>query len=955
MPSFTPAADDPVADDAPTVMAVEGFSTVGLGELPFWFLQDHTLHGTGLSKAWALALGQTTTIGLLDTGVNFQHSDFLPGQISGLTAGSSQSTLDPHGTRVAGVFSGRLDNAIGGMGGATGALVVSETVSFSNLPGVSVLANALTRQTVADVSNNSWGWRTAFTDNFLKAAYAPIHQALLDGTEYGRGGFGTVWVFAGGNGRLMRNGENIGDDSNFHNLSNARQTIAVGASDSQGRIAAFSSPGTNLLVVAPGQGIATTDGLTTGADGRTHVSGTSFAAPLVTSTVALMLEVNPTLGYRDVQQILALTARQLDAAPGTPNKAGFVNGGGLSHSRDAGFGLIDAEAAVRLAAHYNAGATAANEVALSGNLLAGDRIDEGQKVSLVLALPEPANGLRIEWIELHLALTDPGLRNLSIALISPGGTKSLIAPNLRAIGSTTVLDFKFTSAASWGEAAEGQWILELTNPGGVGGMTIHKAELGLFGAQPGLPEHWFTDAWTTLAKNDLTRRKILQDGDEPGRLNFAATSHKVVVDLGSALGHAGNTPFELVGSFNSVIGGASHDRILGSAANDTLRGSSGNDTLIGGPGADLLQGGSGLDEASYENATSAVHADLALGGLSGEATGDIFDSIENLRGSAFRDTLKGDDQDNSLNGMAGHDRLYGGAGNDTLRGSSGNDTLIGGPGADLLQGGSGRDEASYENATSGVHADLALGGVSGEATGDVFDNIENLRGSAFRDTLVGDDQDNSLNGMAGNDLLLGGAGNDTLRGSSGNDTLIGGPGADQLQGGSGRDEASYENATSAVYADLVLGGLLGEATGDIFDSIENLRGSAFRDTLKGDDQDNSLNGMAGNDLLLGGAGNDTLRGSSGNDTLIGGPGSDLLQGGSGADHFVFSDGFGNDTISGFEPDRDVLDFRSHLTLRAVADLTFAIHPEGVLIDGGAGQTILILALTTPPEDLIFMF
>ena len=61
--------------------------------------------------------------------------------------------------------------------------------------------------------------------------------------------------------------------------------------NSLGKAAFFSSPGTNLLISAPGVGLVTTAGNEVGSQNSTYVSGTSFAAPMVSSAIALMLEV----------------------------------------------------------------------------------------------------------------------------------------------------------------------------------------------------------------------------------------------------------------------------------------------------------------------------------------------------------------------------------------------------------------------------------------------------------------------------------------------------------------------------------------------------------------------------------------------------------------------------------------------------------------------------------------
>lgn len=625
MSTALPAPLPALPDGGPVLMGLTNAPPPLPGETPFWFLQGQGKSGAGILGAWALALGRGVRIGLLDSGINAGHSDFLPGQCDTPPEAGAPQVTNPHGTRVAGLIAGRLDNAIGGLGAATGAEVLATSLDFSLALSAPAVAAALARQATMDVSNNSWGWSRAMGDSFRLADFAPMQAALIDGVTEGRGGLGTVWVFAGGNGRLMKSGQNHGDDSNFHNLTNARQTIAVGATDATGKVASFSSPGTNLLLVAPGQGLTTTDGLEAGAAGRIYVSGTSFAAPLVSATVAMMLEVNPGLGYRDVQHILAITARPVGTAPGTANAGGAVNGGGLSHSRDAGFGLLDAEAAVRLARHYTGGGTAAAEASLTGTLTDADADPDPAVTRLTFDVGPGPDGLTVEWVELALSLTDPMLRSLSVELVSPAGTRALIAPNFSALGFATALQFDFTSVATWGEGAAGQWSVVLSHADGSTGLSVLAASLALHGRPGGDDgQRWFTDAWAGLAAVDPARAAIGHAAEAPGVLNFAAVQSAVTLDLGLASGALGAQEFTLHSRFDRVIGGAGNDSLSGGPEAETLSGDDGNDRLIGRRGDDRLVGGNG------------------------------------------------------------DDRLNGGAGNDTLTGGPGRDVLTGGAGADIF-------------------------------------------------------------------------------------------------------------------------------------------------------------------------------------------------------------------------------------------------------------------------------
>lgn len=333
-------------------------------------------------------------------------------------------------------------------------------------------------------------------------------------------------------------------------------------------------------------------------------------------------------------------------------------------------------------------------------------------------------------------------------------------------------------------------------------------------------------------------------------------------------------------SANLIAGDGGGDGLAGRGGDDRLDGGAGDDTLTGGAGADTLVGGDGRDRADYADAAQGVTASLAdpLHNL-GDAAGDTYAGIEDLSGSAFDDRLSGDDLGNQVIGSAGRDTLYGGAGDDTL---------IGGDGADRIDGGDGFDVATFAAASTGVLVNL-LNPVqgTGQAAGDSFVSVEGVTGTWFNDDLRGDAWNNRLDGGSGVDWLTGRAGNDTLLGGDANDNLIGGPGADLLDGGAGTDKVHYSDAASGVLVDLVSPALnTGIAAGDLFVSIESIRGSNFADDLRGTEGDNSLDGVAGDDRLSGRGGSDWLTGRSGNDQLDGGDGNDVLFGGAGADALI---------------------------------------------------------------------
>lgn len=243
-------------------------------------------------------------------------------------------------------------------------------------------------------------------------------------------------------------------------------------------------------------------------------------------------------------------------------------------------------------------------------------------------------------------------------------------------------------------------------------------------------------------------------------------------------------------------------------------------------------------------------------------------------GTSGNNTITGGTQADLIDGLEGNDSLSGGGGSDAIYGGDGNDTLVGGSGAaDTLYGGSGNDVASYAASNAAVYVNLTTGlGSGGHAAGDVLSEIENLTGSNYADTLIGDAGGNIIDGGSGNDVMAGGAGADTLIGGAGSDTV------DYTASGAG--------VVVNLSSEFASGG---DADGDVLSQIENLLGTNYADLLTGDGNANALTGGAGEDSLYGGAGGDSLYGGDGADLMQGGAGSDRLDGGAGIDSADYSD------------------------------------------------------------------
>ena len=225
---------------------------------------------------------------------------------------------------------------------------------------------------------------------------------------------------------------------------------------------------------------------------------------------------------------------------------------------------------------------------------------------------------------------------------------------------------------------------------------------------------------------------------------------------------------------------------------------------------------------------------------------------------------------------------------DTFNGFSGDDFFVGGPGGDTFTGGTGNDTVSYDNALVGVRADLSNPATNtNDAAGDTYSSIENLIGSDFNDTLVGNSQVNVLTGGLGNDFFFGGAGNDIL------------------VGGAGTDIANYNsvNITAAINASLsTTSTVTGNATvgTDTLISVEQVRGTSFADTFT---VTTSFSGQSGSFAEFEGMGGDDIITGNGNTRVaytqaLAGVTVDLLAGTAHSTAIGDAAGIGNNSFGG---------------------------------------------------------
>ena len=345
-------------------------------------------------------------------------------------------------------------------------------------------------------------------------------------------------------------------------------------------------------------------------------------------------------------------------------------------------------------------------------------------------------------------------------------------------------------------------------------------------------------------------------------------------------------------------------------------------------------------DSGIEVITSNRNADVTIGGTDDAEIWDF--STTRLSGIQLINALDGNDiiigsaQRNLIDGGAGNDNIDGGAGNDVLMGGDGADNLSGGEGRDRLDGGAGNDSLDGGNGD-----DLYLffadsnGGFdtitdSGETEKDKIiaqeDFVEIGLGRQFSArngiefitgarndgvTIAGSDAGNnwdftgikisriaSIDSGDGMDVIIGNTQNNTINGEGGYDEIFGGDGSDTLFGGG---------------------------------SADLLFGEAGRDKLYGD---------TGHDVLDGGAARDFLFGGEGHDILIGGAGNDVLSGGEGYDIFKFGPQTGRDKVTDFSLADDRIDLSAFEGEIAYDDIGFALRDAGLVVKFGDSSVLL---------------
>ena len=439
-------------------------------------------------------LGQGVHVAVVDSGFDLDHDDLAGNASSSRTRSYCGGDTAPfsnrsnHGSAVAGVIAAR-DNSIGMRGVAPRATLHNRRL-LCDRTTIADLADAMTREMESlCVSNNSW----SYSDDAgaSPAAYA-FDLAIDQGISSGCGGKGVVYVWSAGN------GARVYDDSNLGELANYYGVTAVCAVNASGVRSRYSEAGANLWVCGPSNdsrsrqqpGVATLDNHDRYSD---DFGGTSSAAPVVAGTAALVRAANNELTWRDVKLILAGSARQ-NRPEDSSWRQGAVKfgetGERYQYSRQYGFGVVDAHAAVLLAEEWMLLPAMITQTQSSDD--AALRVPK-RPASISSSVTFDAAIEFVEFVEVDTSFETMHLRDLRIELISPSGTEILVVPAAPWVSRTrTPLNepFRFGVAGLLGEPADGTWTLRITDEGPGRQASLNSWGITLYGhrLRPSAPE-----------------------------------------------------------------------------------------------------------------------------------------------------------------------------------------------------------------------------------------------------------------------------------------------------------------------------------------------------------------------------------------------------------------------------------------------------------------------------------
>uniref|UniRef100_A0A673KEL0 Proprotein convertase subtilisin/kexin type 6-like n=1 Tax=Sinocyclocheilus rhinocerous TaxID=307959 RepID=A0A673KEL0_9TELE len=413
--------------------------------------------------------GRNVVVTILDDGIERNHPDLaqnydqlasydVNGNDYDPTPRYDSSNENKHGTRCAGEVAAVANNSHCIVGIAYNARIGGVRMLDGDVTDVVEAKSLGIRPDYIDIYSASWG-----PDDDGKTVDGPgplAKQAFELGIKKGRKGLGSIFVWASGNGGRQ------GDHCSCDGYTNSIYTISISSSTENGNKPWYLEVCSSTLATTFSSGefydrkIVTTDLRQRCTDGHT---GTSVSAPMVAGVIALALEANPLITWRDVQHLLVKTSRQahLKASDWKTNAAGHK----VSHLY--GFGLVDAEAMVVEAKKWRNVPPQHTCSKTSDRRTRYIRADQKLNASISSSGCSDQPDQQVVFLEhvvVRVLIVHPRRGDLEISLVSPSGTRSqLLAQRLFDNSNEGFRNWEFMTVHCWGERAEGTWTLEISD------------------------------------------------------------------------------------------------------------------------------------------------------------------------------------------------------------------------------------------------------------------------------------------------------------------------------------------------------------------------------------------------------------------------------------------------------------------------------------------------------------
>uniref|UniRef100_A0A672PN03 Furin-1-like n=1 Tax=Sinocyclocheilus grahami TaxID=75366 RepID=A0A672PN03_SINGR len=432
-----------------------------------WYLVGKNHGDLNVKEAWAQGFtGRGVVVTILDDGIEKDHPDLARNYDPDASYDVNDRDPDPqprytqlndnrHGTRCAGEVAAAANNGVCGVGVAYNTKIGGVRMLDGEVTDVVEAQSLSLNSQHIHIYSASWG-----PEDDGKTVDGPAKlakEAFLQGVTEGRGGLGSIFVWASGNGGRER------DSCNCDGYTNSIYTLSISSTTQYGNVPWYSEACSSTLATTYSSGnlnekqIVTTDLRKKCTDSHT---GTSASAPLAAGIIALALEANMNLTWRDMQHLVVRTSRPAHLITNDWR----TNGVGRLVSHSYGYGLLDASAMVALAQNWSSVGPQHKCVI---NMLTEPRDIRKHLIfsrSVEACSGQPDFVSSLEHVQARLTLTYNHRGNLAVHLISPLGTRStLLAPRAQDNSAEGFNDWAFMTTHSWDEDPRGEWTLEIEN------------------------------------------------------------------------------------------------------------------------------------------------------------------------------------------------------------------------------------------------------------------------------------------------------------------------------------------------------------------------------------------------------------------------------------------------------------------------------------------------------------